>query len=121
MTWTVRREHSGCFHFEPEHASAHPTAHQASLAGPAGHRWDRGGAAAPLLRIVGLLRAHTAELLHGLQHSATFIGWSLGGIYARELAKTMGARVRQVITIGTPFKASADQTSVRRRPPPYAS
>ena len=26
-----------------------------SLAGPAGHRWDRGGAAAPLLRIVGLL------------------------------------------------------------------
>lgn len=58
------------------------------------------------------LQAHTAELLHGHAQSATFIGWSLGGIYARELAKTMGSRVRQVITIGTPFNAAADHTNV---------
>ena len=44
--------------------------------------------------------------------SATFIGWSLGGMYARELAKLLAGRVRQVITIGTPFNADADHTNV---------
>lgn len=58
------------------------------------------------------LKAHTTEMLKGFTQSATFIGWSLGGIYARELSKTMGPRVRQVITMGTPFNARADHTNV---------
>lgn len=58
------------------------------------------------------LQAHVEQLLSGHRDSATFIGWSLGGIYARELARTMGRRVRQVITIGTPFNAAADHTRV---------
>jgi pimeloyl-ACP methyl ester carboxylesterase len=58
------------------------------------------------------LKAHTVELLRGFDQSATLIGWSLGGIYARELSKTMGRRVRQVITLGTPFNANADHTNV---------
>jgi pimeloyl-ACP methyl ester carboxylesterase len=33
----------------------------------------------------------------------SIIGWSLGGIYARELARQDPARVRQVITLGSPF------------------
>ncbi len=33
----------------------------------------------------------------------SLIGWSLGGIYARELAKLEPDRVRQVITLGSPF------------------
>jgi len=40
----------------------------------------------------------------------TLIGWSLGGLYARELAKLPGMQVRQVITIGTPFNGSHEQT-----------
>jgi len=40
----------------------------------------------------------------------TLIGWSLGGIYARELAKLPGMKVRQVITIGTPFNGNPTQT-----------
>lgn len=39
---------------------------------------------------------------------ATLIGWSLGGLYARELAKLLAPGLRQVITIATPFNASAD-------------
>lgn len=38
---------------------------------------------------------------------ATLIGWSLGGLYARELGKLLAPRVRQVITIATPFNGSA--------------
>ena len=41
---------------------------------------------------------------------ATLIGWSLGGLYARELGKQMAPRIRQVITIGTPFNADTDLT-----------
>jgi hypothetical protein len=33
----------------------------------------------------------------------SLVGWSLGGIYARELAKRCPECVRQVITLGTPF------------------
>ena len=38
---------------------------------------------------------------HG--EKVTLIGWSLGGIYARELARIHPDRVRQVITMGSPF------------------
>lgn len=38
---------------------------------------------------------------------ATLIGWSLGGLYARELGKLLAPGVRQVITIATPFNGSA--------------
>lgn len=37
----------------------------------------------------------------------SLVGWSLGGIYARELARRNPACVRQVITLGTPFAALA--------------
>lgn len=58
------------------------------------------------------LAEHTRKLLAGRKQSATLLGWSLGGVYAREVAKLLGPRVRQVITIGTPFNADADHTNV---------
>ncbi len=36
----------------------------------------------------------------------SLVGWSLGGIYARELARRRPEYVRQVITLGSPFNAS---------------
>jgi len=53
-------------------------------------------------QVPGLLAAHTLP--------ATLIGWSLGGIYAREIAKLLTGEIRQVITIGTPFNATTDKT-----------
>lgn len=41
----------------------------------------------------------------------SIIGWSLGGIYAREIAKEIPEDVRQVITLGTPFKGDATSTN----------
>ena len=41
----------------------------------------------------------------------SLVGWSLGGIYAREVAKRIPSRVRQVITIGTPFAGMAQHTN----------
>ncbi|RYY73486.1 MAG: alpha/beta hydrolase, partial [Comamonadaceae bacterium] len=38
---------------------------------------------------------------HG--RKVSLIGWSLGGVYAREIAKLCPGSVRQVVTMGTPF------------------
>jgi pimeloyl-ACP methyl ester carboxylesterase len=58
------------------------------------------------------LAEHTRALLSPFRKRATLIGWSLGGLYARELAKRMQPRVRQVITLGTPFNWTDDHTNV---------
>jgi alpha-beta hydrolase superfamily lysophospholipase len=58
------------------------------------------------------LAEHTRGLLSPFRKRATLIGWSLGGLYARELAKRMRPRVRQVITLGTPFNWTGDSTNV---------
>ena len=38
----------------------------------------------------------------------SLVGWSLGGVYAREVAKLCAPAVRRVITLGTPFGAMRD-------------
>ncbi len=59
------------------------------------------GARANLLdRLVVRLEAAVA---HGNGSKASLIGWSLGGIYAREVAKLRPDLVDRVITLGTPF------------------
>ena len=40
----------------------------------------------------------------------SLVGWSLGGIYAREIARAVPHAVRQVVTLGSPFGADADAT-----------
>jgi pimeloyl-ACP methyl ester carboxylesterase len=44
----------------------------------------------------------------------SLIGWSLGGIYARELAKLHPAETRCVITLGTPFTGHPKATNAWR-------
>ena len=40
----------------------------------------------------------------------SLVGWSLGGIYAREIARVVPHAVRQVVTLGSPFGAEAEAT-----------
>src|ERR1700744_3443520 len=49
---------------------------------------------------------------HGRKIS--LVGWSLGGLYARQLAKMMPDRVRSVITTGSPFPGSPRSTNAWR-------
>jgi len=44
------------------------------------------------------------ELYNDHQQKITLIGWSLGGVYAREIAKRKPRFIRQVITLASPFK-----------------
>src|SRR5207302_5070441 len=49
---------------------------------------------------------------HG--RKVSLVGWSLGGLYARQLAKMMPDRVRGVITLGSPFAAGPKATNAWR-------
>lgn len=72
-------------------------------AGYAAYGWEIGqnkGARADLLERLGVRLGAVANR-HG--QSAVLIGWSLGGIFARELAKQRPELVRAVITLGSPF------------------
>jgi pimeloyl-ACP methyl ester carboxylesterase len=46
-------------------------------------------------------RVKSLQTQHG--EKISLIGWSLGGIYARELAKENPQAVRRIITLGSPF------------------
>jgi len=58
------------------------------------------------------------DLVHELNDThgrkVSLVGWSLGGLYARQLAKMMPKRVRQVITLGSPFASSPKATNAWR-------
>ncbi len=47
--------------------------------------------------------------------AVTVIGWSLGGIYARDLARRHPSVVRQVITLGSPFRMEPGDPSAAKR------
>jgi pimeloyl-ACP methyl ester carboxylesterase len=59
----------------------------------------------------------------------SIIGWSLGGVFARELAKQMPEKVRQVITLGSPISEDFNYTNAKplfeaingKRPEPMKS
>lgn len=72
-------------------------------AGYATYGWELGqnrGARADLLDRLGQ-RLETVVDRHG--EPATLVGWSLGGIFARELAKQRPGLIRLVVTLGSPF------------------
>ena len=41
------------------------------------------------------------------------VGWSLGGVYAREIARAFPDQIRQVITLGSPFNGLTEPNNVR--------
>jgi pimeloyl-ACP methyl ester carboxylesterase len=42
------------------------------------------------------------------------VGWSLGGLFARELARAFPGQVRAVVTLGSPFSGDPKQNNVWR-------
>lgn len=50
---------------------------------------------------------------HG-KRKISLVGWSLGGIYARQLAKRLPDKVRSVISLGSPFSGSPKATNAWR-------
>ena len=75
------------------------------------HGWDAGRNVGPTDRAVRGMRARLSQLADRYGRAVSLIGWSLGGIYARQLARHAPDTVRQVITLGSPIRlARHDQT-----------
>ena len=73
--------------------------------------WEQGLNLGPRAGVLDALRARVREL-HGLDgRKVSLLGWSLGGVYARELAKEMPELVRCVITLGSPFAGPPHATN----------
>lgn len=58
------------------------------------------------------LATHVRGVATMHNRKVSLVGWSLGGIYAREIAKLQTPLVRQVITLGTPILSRGDETNV---------
>ena len=76
--------------------------------------WNYGFNFGPQHGILAGCIEHVKELhkLHG--RKVSLLGWSLGGIYAREIAKAVPHLSRCVITLGTPFTGNPKATNAWR-------
>jgi pimeloyl-ACP methyl ester carboxylesterase len=80
------------------------------------HDWELGvntGPDGPLDGWLARLAQRVRELRVQHGRKVSLVGWSLGGVYARELAKAAPDCVRQVITLATPFAALGDANHAR--------
>lgn len=62
---------------------------------------------------IELLSEKTVKLFEKHEEKITIIGWSLGGVYARQMAKKHPELIRQVITMGSPFKGIKDANNAK--------
>jgi pimeloyl-ACP methyl ester carboxylesterase len=71
--------------------------------GYAVHGWRLGRNLGPTSEVLDGLPAQLADIARLTGGPVSVIGWSLGGIYARELARQHPEHVRRVLTLGSPF------------------
>lgn len=72
------------------------------------HDWEQGVNTGPHCEFDAFLVAlvqHVRAIHARGQRKVSLVGWSLGGLYAREIAKQCPDAVRQVVTLATPHKA----------------
>ena len=82
--------------------------------------WSLGRNLGPTDQVLDELPRQVSTLAERTDRPVSLIGWSLGGIYARELARQNPQQVRQVITLASPFaltdprQSHADRVYQRR-------
>lgn len=69
--------------------------------------WSLGGNRGPTGRVVQELRARLEELHRSSGRRVSLVGWSLGGLYAQELARAAPGSVRGIVTLGSPVTRPA--------------
>lgn len=78
------------------------------------YAWNQGLNLGPRDEALDGVRTLLRESVQKHGRRASLIGWSLGGVYARELAKEFDAEVRCVITLGAPFAGHPRATNAWR-------
>jgi pimeloyl-ACP methyl ester carboxylesterase len=74
--------------------------------------WGLGSNRGPTGSVVTALRTRLEELHRDSGgRTVTVVGWSLGGLYAQELARASPGKVRALVTLGTPRLARGKGTA----------
>lgn len=73
--------------------------------------WELGLNFGPRPGVLEACAERIARLQREHGRSVSLVGWSLGGLYARELAKMLPQHVRCVVTLGAPFAGSPRSTN----------
>ena len=79
------------------------------------HGWKQGRNCGLRGNLEGDMRARIEELYDRYGgRKVSLVGWSLGGLYARQLAKLVPDKVRSLISLGSPFAGSPKATNAWR-------
>ena len=76
--------------------------------------WNQGFNFGPRAGVLEGAKRQVQNIFDHTGKRVSLIGWSLGGVYAREIAKQMPGMVRAVITLGTPFSGNPKSTNAWR-------
>ena len=76
--------------------------------------WRMGRNVGGITRMRAALRDRLAEIHGSSGRKVSIVGWSLGGVYARDLALQVPEMVRYVITLGSPFANDVRATNATR-------
>ncbi|MEN9669958.1 MAG: hypothetical protein RL018_235 [Pseudomonadota bacterium] len=76
--------------------------------------WNQGLNLGPRPGVLEAARQQISDTFERSGKKVSLVGWSLGGVYARELAKMMPEMVHCVITLGTPFAGTPKSTNAWR-------
>lgn len=78
------------------------------------HRWKLGYNMGYSYKLHYGMRDRVTELVERYGEKISLVGWSLGGVYARELAREMPDIVRQVVSMGSPFRGHPSSSNVHK-------
>lgn len=78
------------------------------------HGWDSGRNVKVDNALIARLEAQLQRLNDASGRKVSLVGWSLGGVLARELAKLHPDRVRLVISMGSPISDDRNHTNASR-------
>ncbi len=91
-----------------------PLRHLLDRLGYVTQAWGQGFNVGPRAGVLGQCAADVRALAQRHGRPVSLIGWSLGGVYAREIAKELPDDTRGVITLGTPFAGHPRATNAWR-------
>ena len=78
------------------------------------HAWQMGRNFGGISRSRAALRERLADIYATTGRKVSLVGWSLGGVYARDLALHAPEMVRYVLTLGSPFANDVRATNATR-------